>query len=256
MLFQAPVGDVLLWDEAKIVGVTRWLDRLHTLVLETASLPPPSGWPSVEEYLRQRHGALASLRGEDLARWDADVAVWREVQRTIGSVTRSYEDIYSLNTVVSDLMMLTNALAGSRQASPLVRRETAGTLIRMAAPIAPAFAEECWSVLHLPRDGDDGNDGGSIFKQARFPTPDGTAALLQPRQQPCAVQVNGKVRGVVHIPPPPRDLEGDGLRAWMVTEILKTEDGAARFGSGRQYDLATARRVVVVKGGRVISFVL
>ena len=250
MLFQAPVGEVLNWDEAKIVGVTRWLDRLHSQVEEAASSPITTEHTSAKAYLTERHEKLASLKGADLSQWDADAAVWRDVQRTIGSVTASYKDVYSLNTVVSDLMMLTNTLASNKQASPLIRREAASVLVRMVAPIAPAFAEECWSVLQP-------ESAGSVFNEARFPVQDGTVGLLQPRQQPCAVQVNGKVRGVVYIPPPPKDLGGEELRAWMVEEILKTKEGLAKFGEGTgMYDLRLAKRAIAVRGGRTINFVM
>ena len=257
MLFQAPVGDVLNWDEGKIVGVTRWLQRLHDLVEESAISCPSSGVQpaSAKAYLAERHEKLGSLKGPELSQWDADAAVWRDVQKTIGSVTASYEDVYSLNTVVSDLMSLTNTLASNKQASPIIRREAASALVRMIAPIAPAFAEECWSVLRAGAGSE--KDGSVLFKKDanRFPRQDNSLAMLQPRQQPCAVQVNGKVRGVVHIPPPPRDLDGDDLREWMVEEILKTKEGQARFGEG-PYDLKVARRAIAVRGGRTINFVM
>lgn len=248
LLFQAPVGEVLNWDEGKIVGVTRWLQRLHDQVAEAASSSSASKHASVKEYLTERYEKLASLKGSDLSQWDADAAVWREVQQTIGSVTASYKDIYSLNTIVSDLMTLTNTLASNKQASSLIRRETASVLVRMIAPIAPAFAEECWSILS--------SSSSSIFKDVRFPTQDDSVSLLQPRQQPCAVQVNGKVRGVVYIPPPPRDLDGEDLRTWMVEEILKTKEGQGKFGAEGAYDLKVARRAIAVRGGRTINFVM
>lgn len=244
MLFQAPVGDVLNWDEAKIVGVTRWLQRLHDQILEVAS----EKGQLAKEYLIKRHAKLGSLKGAELSQWDADTAVWRGVQHTIGSVTASYDEIYSLNTVVSDLMSLTNTLTSNKQASPVIKREAASVITRMLAPIAPAFAEECWSILHP-------QSTGSMFKTTTFPVQDNSTEMLRPRQQPCAVQVNGKVRGVVQIPPPPTHLEGDALREWMVEEILKTKEGQDKFGEG-MYNLRTAKRAIAVRGGRTINFVL
>ncbi|PNY26082.1 Leucine-tRNA ligase, mitochondrial [Tolypocladium capitatum] len=246
MLFQAPVGDILNWDESKISGVTRWLHRLHDQVAAVAASPEPT---PAKDYLAAKFETLGSMDGAQLSQWDADVAVWREVQRTIVSVRRSYDDIYSLNTVVSDLMSLTNTLISNDNASDVVKRHAASALIRLLAPITPAFAEECWSVLHPST--------ASIFKTAPFPAEDGTLAMpmLQPRQQPCAVQINGKTRGVVEIAPPQAGLEGEALRDWMVAAILDTELGRERFGGGR-YDLKRARRAIPVKGGKVINFVM
>ncbi|KAF5005761.1 hypothetical protein FDECE_7818 [Fusarium decemcellulare] len=247
MLFQAPVGDVLNWDEAKISGVTRWLQRLHDQV--TALAEEPLSETSARDYLAAKHERLESMSAEELAQWDAEAALWREVQRTITSITASYEEVYSLNTVVSDLMILTNTLVDKTTASPLIKREAAQAIISMMAPITPAFAEECWSVLHP-------STTSSIFHSIPFPVPDSSLdELVRPRVQPCAVQVNGKVRAVVKIPPPPAEISGDELRDWMVKEIMATEEGAARFSDG-PYNLRGARRVISVRGGKTINFVL
>ncbi|KAF4970664.1 hypothetical protein FZEAL_9989 [Fusarium zealandicum] len=248
MLFQAPVGDVLNWDEAKITGVTRWLQRLHDQVTAISG-ETLSETVSPQDYLSAKHERLGSMSAKELAQWDAEATVWREVQRTIASITASYEEVYSLNTVVSDLMILTNTLIDNAAASPLIKRDAAQAIISMMAPITPAFAEECWTVLHP-------STSSSIFRSATFPVSDPSLTdLVRPRQQQCAVQVNGKVRGVVNIPPPPADLSGDALRDWMVCEILATEEGAARFSEG-PYDLRAAKRAIPVRGGKTINFVL
>ncbi|KAM0557842.1 hypothetical protein ACHAO7_002159 [Fusarium culmorum] len=247
MLFQAPVGDILNWDEGKITGVTRWLQRLHDQITAIAA-EPYTKKVSARDYLAAKHESLGSASAKELAQWDTEAAIWRDVQRTIASVTASYDEVYSLNTVVSDLMILTNTLADNIKASPVVKREAAQTLISMMAPITPAFAEECWALLHP--------SSPSIFGSTNFPKVDTSLTeLVRPRVQSCAVQINGRVRGVVNIPPPPAELAGDELRDWMVKEILQTEEGAARF-SGGQYDLRAAKRAIAVKGGKTINFVL
>ncbi|KAM0297684.1 hypothetical protein ACHAPM_009416 [Fusarium culmorum] len=247
MLFQAPVGDILNWDEGKITGVTRWLQRLHDQITAIAA-EPYTKKVSARDYLAAKHESLGSASAKELAQWDTEAAIWRDVQRTIASVTASYDEVYSLNTVVSDLMILTNTLADNIKASPVVKREAAQTLISMMAPITPAFSEECWALLHP--------SSPSIFGSTNFPKVDTSLTeLVRPRVQPCAVQINGRVRGVVNIPPPPAELAGDELRDWMVKEILQTEEGAARF-SGGQYDLRAAKRAIAVKGGKTINFVL
>lgn len=243
MLFQAPVSEVLNWDEAKISGVTRWLGRLHHYV-EGLAAEGGAGGESAKSHLEARHSRLDSMTAEELAQWDVDARLWREVQRTIPSVTSSYSDVYGLNTVVSDLMSLTNALVES-EATPLLRREAASALLRMLAPITPAFAEECWATLHP--------GSPSLFEAAGFPEGDGSAGMLQPRLRPCAVQVRGKLRAVVEVPAAPKGLEGDALREWIVGEILGTEEGGRL---AETMDLRGARRVIVVRGGSTVNFVL
>lgn len=248
MLFQAPVGEVLKWDEAKISGVTRWLQRLHDQVMAVGgSRDEPV---SVADYLEAKFKRLGSMTGTELKQWDAEIMVWREVQRTIGSVRRSYDEVYPLNTVVSDLMSLTNTLVTNSEAGEVVKRQALSTLMRLAAPITPAFAEECWSALWP--------GAGSVLETGSFPSEDGSArrAMMQARRQACAVQVNGKLRGVVEIAPPPGELEGDELGEWMTAAILETELGGERFGEGSRYDVKRAKRAIAVQGGRAISFVV
>jgi leucyl-tRNA synthetase len=92
--------------------------------------------------------------------------LWRAVQSTIISVTASYSNSYSLNTVVSDLMALTKLMtevANTNETESkgqksfaigteemLLERCAAMALVQMMAPIAPAFADHCWSLLNQP----------------------------------------------------------------------------------------------------------
>ena len=92
--------------------------------------------------------------------------LWRAVQSTIMSITVSYSNTYSLNTVVSDLMALTKLMTevtntneteskgqktfAIRTEDMLLERCAAMALVQMMAPIAPAFADHCWSLLNQP----------------------------------------------------------------------------------------------------------
>ncbi|KAB5545660.1 hypothetical protein GE09DRAFT_1131948 [Coniochaeta sp. 2T2.1] len=245
MIFQAPVGDTLNWDEEKISGVTRWLHKLHDLVAKVEKSPSTPGTHySAKEYLEHRIAQRSQLNSSAAAQLEADAAVWREVQKTIASVTASYEKVYALNTVVSDLMILTNTISSHLStANPVVLRDALSTLTRMAAPITPAFAEECWSLLHPA-------GSQSVFAEARFPVTDGTLPLLQPRRKNCAVQVNGKLKVVVEIPTAPEGMEGDELRDWVVAEVVKSEEARGKLG-----DVKAAKTVRVVRGGKLVNFV-
>ncbi|KAK0651799.1 hypothetical protein B0T16DRAFT_320970 [Cercophora newfieldiana] len=244
MLFQAPVADVLDWDEDKIVGVTRWLSRLHELVEKTALLLAGTNTTTPQAYFASASEKWDSMSPKEQAQWDADADVWRDVQKTIGSVTASYNQVYSLNTVVSDLMILTNTIVERNSATPVIRKEAVSALIRMVAPITPAFAEECWAVLNPGTE--------SIFQsggEGLFPVADGSEKLIQPRRQACAVQINGKVKFVAEIPKPP-SVKGDELRDWIVAELLKTEEGRSKLGS------LEAKKIIVVREGKLVNFVV
>ncbi|EON96639.1 putative leucyl-trna synthetase protein [Phaeoacremonium minimum UCRPA7] len=247
MLFQAPVSDVVNWDEEKIAGITRWLGRLYDVTLRAGSWWRDDDGKPIKTWFEERAKQLDSMDDTQLAQWDSDSSVWRHVQNTITSVTSSYNEVYSLNTIVSDLMILTNTIADTDAADALIRREALSALIRMLAPIAPAFAEECWSILH--------QTSHSLFSSASFPVVDESLSLLEPRLQTCAVQVNGKLRVAVDIPKPPASLQGDELRDWIVGQIIKTEEGKAKLVNG-SLDISSAKKVVVVRGGKTVNFVL
>ncbi|CAK7224421.1 coenzyme A transporter [Sporothrix curviconia] len=259
MLFQAPVADVLQWDEGKITGVTRWLGRIHELVVAVPAEDEdaPSSAASVADDLKARKASLTTATtADELARWDADATVWREVQSTIASATASYTRIYALNTVVSDLMRLSNTLVAAHEAgivTPAVLRAGVSALVRMLAPIAPAFSEECWSMLEPGAAG--------LFTAATlefvFPQEDGSVAWLQTRLQKCAVQINGKLRFAVDIPRAPVHLRDNELSAWLSDAILATEEGRERLMGGEgQPDIRRAKKTIVVRGGKLVNFVL
>lgn len=246
MIFQAPTSDQLNWDAEKISGVTRWLHKVHDLVLKIKEIPADQTSKSAREYLEESAAKLGSSGEAQLAQWDADAAAWLDVQKTIESVTASYRKVTSLNTVVSDLMSLSNTIAANGNAHPIIQKEAVVAILCMAAPITPAFAEECWSILYPT--------SRSIFQSVSFPATDGTAPMLQPRMQPCAVQVNGKLRLVVDIPKP-TGLQGDELKDWVVEHVTMTDEGKAKLLDGA-IDIRLAKKVLVVKEGRLVNFVL
>jgi len=244
MLFQAPVGDILNWDDAKIAGITRWFARIHKMSHALGDIPETTA-DQIAAEVRDR-SRVGGTWARTATEWQADAAVWRAVQTTIPSVRAAYTSGYALNTVVSDLMRLANVL-GHEEARAGYLKQALGSLLRMLAPIAPAFSEECWSILHpgLP----------SLLSSQAFPEPDGTLSQLPPPVQKVPVQVDGKLRCVVEIPQlSTAALEGDELRDWVVERILDTEEGKARLITDK-IDVRKATRVVLVGGGKLVNFV-
>lgn len=244
MLFQAPVNDVVNWDEDKISGVTRWLGRVHDLA-KTTSTPKETVNKEATEHIKACASRVSEMKGPELTQWDIDTGVWRDVQNTIISVTKSYHEVYSLNTVISDLMILSNTIASQASASEVIRAAAVSTLVRMLAPVAPAIASECWESL----GGQEPLFSGSV----PFPVPDGTLSLMKPREQPCAVQINGKVRDVLEISVPPEGLVQEEVEALVVAEILR-KAGGKKLPAVE--DLRAAKKIIVVKNGKVVNFVL
>lgn len=250
MLFQAPVSDVVNWDDEKIAGVTRWLGRVHDLVANMRVESPLTTWldagdDGLVDFVQRDAKQIPQATQLELQSLDMNFAIWRDVQQTIGSVTEAYRNVYSLNTVVSDLMSLSNTIAAYPAALSKYRCLALSALIRMLGPIAPAFASECWQLLGAKEP----LFGGSV----RFPMADGTLQLMKPRTQTCAVQINGKLKVAVDVPMPAEMMQDDELKAWIVDRILEA-DGASKLGEADK--IRSAKKVIVVKRGKVVNFVL
>jgi leucyl-tRNA synthetase len=158
--------------------------------------------------------------GADLRRLDAAV-------RKVG---QDFERL-KFNTAVAELMSLTNWMRDEREAMTAdqwlhVRR----TLILLLAPFEPFLAEELWEVL-----------GGDYSVHAQ-PWPTYDEAALAEGHVELPVQVNGKKRGVVLVPPTADE-----------AEVLAAAHGvdAVRDALGGQ----DPRRVIFVPG-RLINLVV
>lgn len=276
VLFSAPVSEVLEWDETKIVGIERWFGRLWKLVLDTKQSLASASFSISEADLGSSSGHAASLPSslQDLSDTDADAILF--THRTICSVTNCIQsNPYGLNTVISDLTKLTNSLSSSPPTSPLVLYLSVSSLLRLLAPVAPALSSECWEILHasiLRKDQPDSKkDAANTTVPAIFSSPWPTP-LLTPEQadilsarggQTVAVQINGKLRFTVTIPrmlsPTTTDSSGQSGASsteeqdWIISRILETDKG--RLWLREKNDWEKRRRVVVVKGGKLVNIV-
>ena len=276
MLFQAPVSEVLEWEEERITGVQRWLVRLWRLMQsaskglsrrdlseQTQTQPFPFTEPSVT------------------ALTEEEAALYLPTVQTICSVTTSLSATHALNICISALMSLTNSLAQAQSStaqfdhlSPSVLYHTASVMARLLAPFAPAFAEECWEILHshipyptlIPGDSSEGHPSNqdlslrkSIFNHS-WPSAAGLEELeasAAQKKQTCAVMENGKLRATVQIEPVNDGLTGGELEAWVLRQIEGTEEGGkwlARTRNMRGKDVWW-KKIVVVKGGKTVNFV-
>ena len=283
ILFAAPVGEVLEWDEAKIVGIQRWFGRLRKVVLETRQRLSDASFELLVDDLGSAHVPSVIPLDKRLSDTDADVIL--STHKTICDVTQCIEgNPYGLNSVVSDLMKLTNALSSSLPKSPIVLYSCVSALLRLLSPIAPALASEFWEVLHqeiLPSAEIQDSGIPSIFS-VPWPTPlltDSESRALSARGfQTTAVQVNGKLRFTVTIPHllsnaipvseksvsasipsdqfPKEHVEHGAVteeQDWIISQILKTEKG--QLWLTKKNDWQKRRRVVVVKGGKLVNVV-
>ena len=258
VIFQAPVTEVLEWDSESIVGIQRWLYKVWNLVNKAKHVPDDN------RFLVKR------LSASYLS--DAESKLWLETQRKVGSITSSYLSVNSMNTVVSDLMKLSNNILATSDHGLLNQSPTyyqsVDILLRLMAPIVPAFAEECWATLHsvpsqessLAYKANNDHSHDSIFDQ-KFPVADISDALQHVDKQTSAIQINGRTKFISRIDILPKELlmhdtfAEKELRVWLTGQLLPTIDSKRYLGENGE-KIRDAKRVIVVKGGRTINFVL
>ena len=272
MLFAAPVSEVLEWDESKIVGIQRWFTKLWRIVSD-ARRCLGDNFPVTAEQLKSLNDIqLPAL--EQLSDEEAELLL--HAQTAISSVSHCLEsNPYGLNTVISTLTKFTNALASSPLPSSTSSSATLQTilylsvtsLLRLLAPIAPAYTSECWEELHSPllKQSSPATTTTipSIFSSpwpTSLLTPSQLSTLSTRGSKPVTVQINGKVRFTTSIPRAPPASPGatdEEVRAaeqeWILGHILESKDGKVWFRERNDWE--KRRKVVVVGGGKIVSVV-
>ena len=244
LLFQAPPTEILEWDEEKIAGIERWLHKVWILSHDlTQEREPP-----------HKHAYTPST--------DQEVRLWKTVQSTIVSITRSLDDTFTLNTVVSDLMILTNEIQKywkeigkpKTDRAPSVLEHAMSILLRLMTPVAPSFSEECWEIFHNRQTTDATFSADTTASCAGFPRPDGSLEKLQARTQTCAVQINGKLKFTVEIPSPQSDLPQESLTPFVVSQVRKSATWL-NASTKHHWSLEEAKKIIVARSGRILNIV-
>ena len=209
ILFKAPPEKDLEWDDADVEGQYRFLQRLWRLI--------DSSRPLLDQQ------DAGEDRPAELTPEEADLR--RAVHTAIEAVTEDLSDDIQLNTAISELMKLSNAinatdLPGLRVA---VLREALSVLVRLLAPFAPHLAEEFWQKL----------GGSESVHQQSWPELD-ASALVQDSVD-LVIQVKGRVRGTISVP---ADADKETLE-----KLALSSEVAQKWLEG-----AEPRRVIVVPG--------
>jgi len=160
------------WTESGVLGAYRFTQRLFRLVENLGNAgtgPTPGAFSDAARKLR------------------------RATHRTIIGVTQALAD-FAFNVAVARIYEFANALAEAERAAgeegmAWARREALLTLARVVSPMMPHLAEEMHRVL--------GGEG----LLANAPWPEGDASLAAAETVTIAVQVLGKLRGTIDMPP-------------------------------------------------------
>ncbi|QKV68779.1 leucine--tRNA ligase [Streptomyces harbinensis] len=189
------------WETRAVVGQYRLLQRLWRNVLDETT------------------GAVTVT--EDTP----DEETLRALHRAVDGVTR---DLHALrfNTAIAKITELNNHV--TKRGGP-VPRQVAETLVLLTAPLAPHIAEELWHRL--------GHDGS--VAHADFPVAD--PAYVVEETVTCVVQVKGKVKARLEVPPQIADAELEAL-------ALADPGVVAALGGG-------AVRKVIVRAPKLVNIV-
>jgi len=203
-MFGGPLDQSRPWDSKSIVGPFRLLQRIWRVV-------------------------VAAKTGETNV---SDDAVTDELNRALHRAAAAVRDGYEtlrFNTSIARVTELNNAVTAAYPDGG-APRALAEALVLMVAPLAPHIAEELWSRL--------GHDTSVVH--ARFPEVD--ESLLRDETIEIPVQVNGKVRSVIHVP---ADADADAMES-----TARADEKIVAALADRE-----VRRVVTVPG-RLVNFVV
>ncbi|MGC8530301.1 MAG: leucine--tRNA ligase [Leptospirillia bacterium] len=177
-LFSAPPDKDLSWDDKAVEGAYRFLGRLHNRVNALLEEFPATQADSPHTELTPEAAALRS-----------------KIHETIVRVTTDLDSHAQLNTAIAALMELLNALGNyhalfeepAEVRAPLLR-EGYLTLLTLLSPFAPHMAH------HLGRQ-----LGVDQIETLSWPVADPKALVKE--TVPFVIQVNGKLRTTITLPP-------------------------------------------------------
>lgn len=175
ILFAAPPERDLEWSDQGVEGSYRFLNRV---------------WRIVHQYIDL---AKNGERDRDLT--EAEKALRLQEHKTIAKVTEDVKGVdgdYALNTAVSSIMELVNAMYAYVGANTSIRSDVAlevnTNLLKLLAPFTPHITEELWQIAGFE---------GSVHEQD-WPEVDAGALVVDEIELP--VQINGKVRERITVP--------------------------------------------------------
>lgn len=181
----------------------------------------------VHRFLQRAWRNLISENGNDLLidPKNSEGKLRNLLHQTIADVTKMMGDM-RFNAAIAKLIELNNELVGMEK----IPQDIAKCFVLMLAPFAPHMCEEIWKRM--------GNTTSIAY--ASWPTFD--PAALQKSEIEIIVQVNGKKRGSVFVPP--------NSSQQQVEQAARSEESVIRHIEG-----VTVVKVIYVPG-RLLSFVV
>jgi leucyl-tRNA synthetase len=183
-MFTAPPEATLEWNDAAVEGSYRFLRRVWNFGLKLSAI--------------DRDAAMASVAGasslQDVQFGKEAKALRLEIHNVLKQVDYDYQRM-QYNTVVSGAMKMINALedfkAMDSAGAQVALIEGFGILLRCLYPATPHIAHSLWMGLGY---------AGALGDLLDAPWPQVDAGALVQDEIELMLQVNGKLRGSIHVP--------------------------------------------------------
>lgn len=207
-LFKAPPEKDLEWEDADVEGQQRFLNRVWRLVTGFAET--------------KQHGISKKV----------DKNLRRAIHIAIKEVSEDFDGGYQLNTAISEMMKLSNALQDTEDKSSATFLEGIETLLTLLAPFAPHIAEELWSLI--------GHEDS--IHLLSWLTHDPEALIVD--EITLVIQINGKVRGSLQVP------SSASNDKQALEEYARSSEAAQKYLEGKEI-----KKVIAVVG-KLVNFVV
>ena len=207
-LFKAPPEKDLEWEDADVEGQQRFLNRVWRLVTSFAETKQNGISKKVDKNLR------------------------RAIHVAIKEVSEDFDGGYQLNTAISEMMKLSNALQDAEDKSSATFLEGVETLLTLLAPFAPHIAEELWSLI--------GHEDSIHLQTWLTHDPD----ALTVDEITLVIQINGKVRGSLQVP------SSASNDKQALEEFARNSEAAKKYLEGKEI-----KKVIAVVG-KLVNFVV
>jgi leucyl-tRNA synthetase len=207
-LFKAPPEKDLEWEDADVEGQQRFLNRV---------------WRLVTSFAETRQNGISKKVDKNLR---------RAIHIAIKEVSEDFDGGYQLNTAISEMMKLSNALQDAEDKSSATFLEGIETLLTLLAPFAPHIAEELWSLI---------GHQDSIHLQTWL-THDPDALTVD--EITLVIQINGKVRGSLQVP------SSASNDKQALEEYARSSEAAQKYLEGKEI-----KKVIAVVG-KLVNFVV
>jgi leucyl-tRNA synthetase len=225
-MFTAPPEATLEWNDAAVEGSYRFLRRVWNFGFKLSAMDMQAASASV--------ASASSLKEVEFGK--EAKALRLEIHTVLKQVDYDYQRM-QYNTVVSGAMKMINALedfkATESAGAQVALIEGFGILLRVLYPATPHIAHSLWSSLGY---------AGHLGDLLDAPWPQVDANALVQDEIELMLQVNGKLRGSIHVP-----AQADKA---AIERIALDSEAFAAHAAG-----AAPKRVIVVPG-RLVNVVV